>query len=231
MNMNIRKIGFATFVILVIIIIGVSFAQLRDRSSFGDGGSDPTSQAASSSDTSRAQETPQSDKTMQKPEMKIDVTKSYLAEIETDKGVVTVALAADKTPTTVNNFVHLAQEGFYDGTVFHRILKDFMIQGGDPEGTGAGGPGYRFDDEPFEGEYERGIIAMANAGPNTNGSQFFIMHGNTPLQKNYVIFGRVVDGMEVVDTIAESEVEVGASGEPSSPVDPTVVKSVKIIEE
>jgi cyclophilin family peptidyl-prolyl cis-trans isomerase len=103
-----------------------------------------------------------------------------------------------------------------------------MIQGGDPEGTGRGGPGYKFDDEPFAGEYTRGTIAMANSGPNTNGSQFFIMHADYPLPKNYVIFGKVVSGMETVDKIAESDVEDNGMGEMSKPVDPVKIISTEI---
>ena len=165
------------------------------------------------------------------PETQIDVAKSYTAVLTTTEGVVSIKLHANKTPITANNFVSLAKKGFYDGTVFHRVLKGFMIQGGDPKGNGTGGPGYKFDDEPFEGEYKRGIVAMANSGPNTNGSQFFIMHKDYPLPKNYVIFGEVVEGIEVVDKIAEAEVNPSASGESSVPVSPVVIESIKILEE
>ena len=164
-------------------------------------------------------------------EMQIDTTKSYTAVLTTTEGVVSIKLHADKTPITVNNFVSLAKKGFYDGTVFHRVIKNFMIQGGDPKGNGTGGPGYKFDDEPFEGEYKRGIVAMANSGPNTNGSQFFIMHKDYPLPKNYVIFGEVVEGIGVVDKIAEAEVSPSASGESSIPVDPVTIETVEILEE
>ena len=119
----------------------------------------------------------------------------------------------------------------YDNTIFHRVIKDFMIQGGDPTGTGAGGPGYRFNDEPFDGEYAKGTVAMANAGPNTNGSQFFIMHGEQALPPNYVIFGNVVDGLDALDAIATAEVVMSASGEPSKPVTPVKIKSVDITEQ
>ncbi len=170
-------------------------------------------------------------KQLSKPEMKIDPSKSYKAIMTTSEGEVIIDLNAKETPITVNNFVYLAREGFYDGTIFHRVIEDFMIQGGDPEGTGAGGPGYRFEDEPFEGEYVPGTIAMANAGPNTNGSQFFIMHGDVPLPPNYVIFGNVESGQMVVDAIATSPTKFNpASGESSTPVKPVVVKSVKIEE-
>jgi len=149
--------------------------------------------------------------------------------LKTEKGDITIDLYADKTPITVNNFISLAEKGFYDNTIFHRVIKNFMIQGGDPKGDGTGGPGYQFADEPFVGEYTRGTIAMANAGPNTNGSQFFIMHKDYPLPKNYVIFGKVIKGIEVVDAIAESEVKMGTSGEMSTPVNPIKIISTKVI--
>jgi cyclophilin family peptidyl-prolyl cis-trans isomerase len=149
----------------------------------------------------------------------VDKTKKYQATMETTEGKIVIELFADKTPITVSNFVSLAKKGFYNDTSFHRVIKDFMIQGGDPKGDGTGGPGYRFADEPFEGEYTRGTIAMANAGPDTNGSQFFIMHKDYPLPKNYIIFGRVIEGMSVVDTLANAEVSINPnSGENSSPV-------------
>ncbi len=165
---------------------------------------------------------------MQAPAMTIDAKKQYTATLHTDQGDIVVELAAAATPITVNNFVFLAREKFYDGTIFHRTIPGFMIQGGDPQGTGMGGPGYRFDDEPFTGQYTRGTIAMANAGPDTNGSQFFIMHKDYPLPPNYVIFGHVVSGLEAVDTIADAPTKAG--GEGSSPVTPVVVKSVEIAE-
>lgn len=164
------------------------------------------------------------------PEMKIDISKSYTATLKTEKGDIVISLSADKTPITVNNFVYLAKKGFYNNTVFHRTIKGFMIQGGDPKGDGTGGPGYRFDDESFEGDYTRGTIAMANAGPDSNGSQFFIMHRNYDLPKNYVIFGKVTEGMDVVDAIAESPVSQSATGENSTPVTPVKVLSIEIVE-
>ncbi len=163
--------------------------------------------------------------------MVIDQEKTYTAVLETTEGQITIRLNADETPVTVNNFVTLARDGFYSGTIFHRVIEDFMIQGGDPEGDGSGGPDYTFDDEPFTGEYTRGTVAMANRGPNTNGSQFFIIHQDYPLPKSYVIFGEVVEGIEVVDTIATAEVEAGPMGEESIPVDPVMVEAVEIREE
>jgi cyclophilin family peptidyl-prolyl cis-trans isomerase len=164
------------------------------------------------------------------PATTIDKNKTYTAILHTEVGDIEVALNAKATPITVNNFVTLAKKAFYNGTIFHRAIKGFMIQGGDPSGDGTGGPGYQFADEPFTGEYTRGTIAMANAGPNTNGSQFFIMHADYPLPKDYVIFGHVTKGLEVVDKIATAPVERGAMGENSQPVTPVKVKSVEIIE-
>ena len=160
-----------------------------------------------------------------------DKAKSYTAVLTTSAGIIEITLHADKTPVTVNNFVALARRNFYNDTIFHRVINGFMIQGGDPKGDGTGGPGYRFDDEPFDGEYTRGMVAMANAGPNTNGSQFFIMHADYALPKNYVIFGNVTKGMEVVDIIATAQVKAGAGGEQSFPVSPVVVSSIEIREE
>lgn len=165
----------------------------------------------------------------QPPAMQIDPKKSYTAVLHTTKGDITVALFADKTPKTVNNFVALARKKFYDNTIFHRTIVGFMIQGGDPEGTGMGGPGYRFDDEPFDGEYTRGTIAMANAGPDTNGSQFFIMHQDYGLPKNYVIFGITTEGLDVVDAIATAPTK--PEGEGSTPVVPVTVNSIDITEQ
>ena len=161
------------------------------------------------------------------PPMLIDVNKSYTATLETSAGKIIIALTAKETPKTVNNFVYLSRKGFYANTVFHRVIKGFMIQGGDPRGTGAGGPGYAFDDEPFSGAYERGVVAMANAGPNTNGSQFFIIHADTDLPHDYVIFGKVTEGMGVVDVIA-SAATVQDGRENSKPVTPVVIQSVSI---
>lgn len=169
--------------------------------------------------------------TISKPTMQIDTAKKYTVTLTTSEGVIKIALNASKTPITVNNFVYLAQKGFYDDTVFHRVIKGFMIQGGCPEGDGTGGPGYQFDDEPFEGEYTRGVVAMANSGPNTNGSQFFIMHQNYPLPPNYVIFGQVISGLDVVDAIAEAPVVSSPSGEASKPAKPVTIESAEVLEE
>jgi len=142
------------------------------------------------------------------PEMQINPEKIYRTVIETDKGNIELELYPEHAPETVNNFIFLAREGFYDGVSFHRVISDFMIQGGDPTGTGGGGPGYQFEDE-LEGnplKHEAGVISMANAGPNTNGSQFFITHSPQPhLNGNHTVFGKVIVGQEVVDAIRQGD--------------------------
>lgn len=142
------------------------------------------------------------------PEMQIDKDKKYQAVIETSKGTMTLDLYPSYAPKTVNNFVFLAREGFYDGIVFHRVISNFMVQGGDPTGSGKGGPGYRFEDE-FLGnplKHETGVISMANAGPNTNGSQFFITHAPQPhLDGKHTVFGKVVEGQDIVNAIRQGD--------------------------
>lgn len=142
-----------------------------------------------------------------KPEQVIEPSQRYQATIATDKGDIVLSLDPSKAPKTVNNFVFLAQEGYYDGLTFHRVVPDFVIQGGCPEGSGRGGPGYRFEDEPVQGEYIAGAVAMANAGPDTNGSQFFIctVDGRNKLAKSYNLFGQVIKGMDVVLQIAPGD--------------------------
>jgi peptidylprolyl isomerase len=164
--------------------------------------------------------------------MTIDPGRRYSATLRTSEGDLIVDLLAEEAPKTVNNFVFLAREGYYDGTPFHRIIKDFMVQTGDPTGTGSGGPGYRFEDEPVRQQYTKGIVAMANAGPNTNGSQFFVVHGReVNLPPKYTIFGRVREGLEVLDKIAGAPVAPAPSGERSRPQREVRLQSVAIAEE
>lgn len=164
------------------------------------------------------------------PELTIDTSKQYTAIVSTSEGTITFRLYAGEAPQTVNNFVFLARQGFYDNVIFHRVIDGFMIQTGDPTGTGRGGPGYKFADEPVRRKYSKGIVAMANSGPNTNGSQFFIVHGaNVGLPPNYTIFGEVIDGLDVVDKIATAPTKPG--GEGSSPQNPARIQSVDIREE
>ena len=139
------------------------------------------------------------------PALEIDLNKAYSATLHTNHGDIEIDFDAARSPQTVNNFVFLARDGFYNGVIFHRVISGFMIQGGDPTGTGRGGPGYKFRDEiEGPGSYTRGTVAMANAGPNTNGSQFFIMHNDGGLPHSYTIFGKVTEGMDVVDAIAST---------------------------
>ncbi|MEN9222998.1 MAG: peptidylprolyl isomerase [Thermostichus sp. BF3_bins_97] len=159
------------------------------------------------------------------PPMVIDPAKSYTATLETTAGTMTLELFPQEAPLTVNNFVFLANDNFYDGVIFHRVIRGFMIQGGDPTGTGRGGPGYRFQDEPVKRSYNRGILAMANAGPNTNGSQFFIMHADYPLPPSYTIFGQLIEGEDVLDAIATAR-----TGPQDRPVAPVEIKSITISE-
>jgi cyclophilin family peptidyl-prolyl cis-trans isomerase len=166
-------------------------------------------------------------------EMMIDPDATYTATFATEAGDIVIELDPDGAPVATNNLVSLARDGYYDGVIFHRVIEDFMIQGGDPTGLGTGGPGYRFEDEldvaeqlvEAEGGYPRGTLAMANAGPDTNGSQFFIVHQDFPLPPQFTVFGEVVDGMDVVDAIATAP-----TGAQDRPVDPVAIRTITIDE-
>ena len=168
------------------------------------------------------------------PQMQIDTAKQYQVVIETDKDTIKAELFAKEVPVTVNNFVFLAKEGFYNGVKFHRIVKGFMVQTGDPKGDGTGGPGYTFEDEKITRDYTRGTLAMANSGPNTNGSQFFIVHQDYDLPKQYVIFGAIdpedKDSLAALDAIAETKVGKNAAGEESSPTEEALIKTITVEE-
>ena len=164
------------------------------------------------------------------PEMNIDISKKYTAVIKTSMGDMSVEFFTEEAPMTVNNFINLSRDGYYDNVIFHRVISGFMIQGGDPSGTGHGEmgkyPGYKFEDElNNQRSYEKGILAMANAGPDTNGSQFFIMHVDYPLPYQYTIFGFVNDGLDIIDKIASVE-----TGDGDKPVNDVVIKTVEIKE-
>ena len=164
------------------------------------------------------------------PEMNIDLDKTYTAVMKTNMGTINIEFFTNDAPLTVNNFINLSKDGYYNDVIFHRVINGFMIQGGDPSGTGHGEmgkyPGYKFEDElNNQIPYEKGILAMANAGPNTNGSQFFIMHVDYPLPYQYTIFGKVTEGLDVVDKIASVETAEG-----DRPVEDVVIESVEIKE-
>ena len=172
-----------------------------------------------------------SEKTYNQPhEMNIDTSKSYSALKKTNFGEMKIEFFTEDAPVTVNNFVTLARDGYYDNVIFHRVISGFMIQGGDPSGTGHGEmgkfPGYKFEDElNNQRSYDKGILAMANAGPDTNGSQFFIMHVNYPLPYQYTIFGFVTDGLDVIDKIASVE-----TGDGDKPVNDVIIETVEVKE-
>lgn len=164
----------------------------------------------------------------------LELEEETVVRLETSKGAIDVTVDPEAAPIAAANFVCLARDGFYDGVPFHRVMEGFMIQGGDPTGSGTGGPGYELEDDPVKGEYTRGTVAMANAGPDTGGSQFFIVHGtevDQQLPKDYVIFGNVdEEGMKVVDEIASVEVEAGPNGEVSSPKEDVVIERATVEE-
>ena len=165
------------------------------------------------------------------PQMCIDPAKTYTAEVETTMGDFTITFDAEKAPNTVNNFVFLARYHYFDGIIFHRIIDDFVIQGGDPQGTGMGGPGYEFNDElPAAGEYEKYSLAMANSGPNTNGSQFFVITGDNgaALQPNYSLFGQVTAGLDTTVAALDAAGNPGNNGVP--PLEEVTIESVTITE-
>jgi cyclophilin family peptidyl-prolyl cis-trans isomerase len=223
--------------IAVLTVLALALAGCGTKPQQTTQGSQPTAPSGSQSTTPQQ---PAAGQTAKKswsspPEMKIDANKSYQATVTTNKGTFKIELFAKEAPKTVNNFVFLSKEGFYNNVVFHRIIKSFMVQTGDPEGTGRGGPGYKFEDElKTTYKYEPGMIAMANAGPNTNGSQFFICTGedskNLNKMPNYTIFGKVIEGMDIVQAIAGTPVEKGPTGEESKPKETVTIQSIAIAE-
>jgi cyclophilin family peptidyl-prolyl cis-trans isomerase len=196
------KILIRTFIGVSLIIVGLLSVSCGDSEPTSTPVSTPTPSATTPATI------PQSIPEVKKmqwdspPEMMIDISKKYTAIIETEKGNLVIELFAKDVPVTVNNFVFLAREGYYDGTTFHRVLPDFMAQGGDPTGTGSGGPGYRFEDEFTSHTHVAGTISMANSGANTNGSQFFITYEPTPwLDGKHSVFGQLLEGMDVLKSL------------------------------
>jgi len=220
--------NLVSFVLIIVIIVLTIFAITKNSEP-----STNTTQLTLSdnkNNTKTALNTKPIDKNSKKLKtnnMEIDQTKDYMANIVTSMGTIKVDLFEKETPITVNNFVKLAKQGFYNGLIFHRVIPDFMIQGGDPTGTGTGGPGYKFDDEITGKPIVKGSLAMANSGPNTNGSQFFIVTADeTPWLNNlHTNFGQVVKGQEVVDSI--SMVKRDANDKPLTPV---TINTIEIIE-
>ncbi len=203
-------------VIIILVLVGYQwYSNSKPDSIFNQYGNEtPNSLASTTNDMvqNTPESTPVADK---KDQTKLENNKNLMHKIsiQTNKGTIVFETYDADAPETVKNFITLATKGFYDGVIFHRVIKDFMIQGGDPTGTGMGGPGYKFADElnpstqSYKNGYQRGVVAMANAGPNTNGSQFFIMHKDVPLPHNYTIFGKVISGLDVVDAIANTKTD------------------------
>jgi len=207
--------NFISFILIIVIIVLAVFAVNKNSQQ-----SNKTAQLSLVNNENTVDLEPADDKStkLTNESMEIDTTKDYMATIVTSMGTIKVDLFEKETPNTVNNFVKLANQGFYNGLIFHRVIPDFMIQGGDPTGTGTGGPGYKFDDEITGKPIVKGSLAMANSGPNTNGSQFFIVTADeTPWLNNlHTNFGQVVEGQDVVDAI--SMVERDANDKPLTPV-------------
>ena len=230
-----RGVSVAMFLLLLLILAGCGADDMGvTPTGSGDQGSNAGAQATVAATQTEQEGTGTTVSTpkqwSQAPAMQLEAGKDYGATLHTSMGDIVVDLDEQGAPMTVNNFVFLAQQGYYTNVPFHRVIKGFMIQTGDPTGTGAGGPGYKFKDEPITRDYVRGTLAMANAGPNTNGSQFFICQVDltTRLPKNYTIFGNVTSGLDVVDAIANAPVRASRSGEMSSPIDAITLLSVDI---
>jgi len=214
-------------ILLVAVLSIFAFKKASDNNS-NNIGNTKNYQPAAQKEQQTMPATLSANKKIEQPAMIINANQEYTVTLQTSAGDIVIRLHNAEVPITANNFYALAKQGFYDGTIFHRVIDGFMIQGGDPRGDGTGGPGYKFADEPFSGEYSRGTVAMANSGPNTNGSQFFIMHQDYALPPNYTIFGTVVEGLEVVDAIATAKVTSSFGGEMSRPVTPVVVKKAVV---
>lgn len=220
---------YITIAILVVIVLAGGFYFFSTSQKFKQD-ANASSKSATSTLRNLLGENNQN-KQMNQPttESQSQEPKSYDVTIETNKGNITFTTYNKDAPLAVKNFITLAEKGFYDNLTFHRIIKGFMIQGGDPKGDGTGGPGYTFADElnpeteSYKNGYKKGVVAMANSGPNTNGSQFFIMLADNPLPHNYTIFGKVIQGQDVVDAIGSVKTGTG-----DKPIEPVVMKKVTV---
>lgn len=222
-----KKVSLIALLSFIVVLAGCASKQKEEVDSgihyYGSG-----SPAASSPSKVTSSGVPSASTSATTPTERKNMKRDIIT-METNKGTIVIEMYNEDAPKTVENFVTLAKKGFYNNVTFHRVIKDFMIQGGDPTGTGGGGPGYKFADElnpnteSYKNGYKKGVVAMANAGPNTNGSQFFIMHQDYPLPNAYTIFGHVTQGQDVVDAIAN--VQTGAN---DRPVEPVVMKSVTV---
>ena len=224
----VKRIIWGTGIFLVLILLSYVILSYVGCQSF-------TSKSESTPTPTTTQPAPKEGKIMQwsaSPPISINQNKEYLATIKTNFGDIVVRLFPKDAPITVNNFVFLARQGFYDGLTFHRVVKDFVIQTGDPKGNGTGGPGYKFVDEKVTRDYAKGTLAMANSGPNTNGSQFFITLADLSkkLPKNYTIFGEVTSGFDVVEKIGNIPVKAALTGEASVPTVEVSIVQVTIAE-
>jgi cyclophilin family peptidyl-prolyl cis-trans isomerase len=226
-----RKRASRQRTIVLMVVLGLLFAGFLGLSGRGGGkkkGDNPVVARKAASCPNADGSSPKTTKFASAPGMCLDLNKKYTAEMKTTKGAMTIELDAKKAPKTVNNFVYLSRYHFYDGVTFHRIIPGFVVQGGDPLGTGAGDPGYKFADElPKAGQYQVGSLAMANSGPNTNGSQFFIIVGDQGVQlpPKYSLFGKVTSGIEVAKALEA----VGSEGA-GTPKEPVQMDSVTITE-
>ena len=227
MNTLIKKIVFLIVATLVLVLLLYATATWQKKDIKTNTEIPVESQVSAYATTTLKEGTTTVQSVTMGKDININKNSKKMITLETNKGNITIELFENDAPKTAQNFLTLVNKGFYNGLIFHRVISGFMIQGGDPTGTGMGGPGYKFADElnpatpSYKAGYKRGVVAMANAGPNTNGSQFFIMHADYPLPNAYTIFGKVVEGLDVVDKIAS--VQVGANDKPVAPVTMTKV--------
>jgi cyclophilin family peptidyl-prolyl cis-trans isomerase len=221
-------------IILVVVVVGFAGWGLWGAVHYALAPGSSTPEPLSSTSSPAALTATSSTSTAAVPTAASPSMEQHIVTVKTNYGMFQIMTYDADAPKTAANFIQLAQKGFYNGLTFHRVVKGFMIQGGDPNGNGTGGPGYMFADElnpatpSYQAGYQKGVVAMANSGPNTNGSQFFIMLADTPLPHNYTIFGKVVSGQDVVDAIGNVPVEQNGGGENSKPIKPVIIESMTV---